>query len=226
MSESLTREQKQRLRKLKKKVYKLNYLNEELEDVIQTIDEYTVEFNEALRKWLKQNNATEAIEDIFPSMTEEEILAELNEEEDIEIKQKNPNIDPWAKELYRQIANETHPDKLDQMDELTKIEKTKRNEIFIKANKYLQENDGPELYIIGIDLGLKMSNIPDDILEYFDKSVSELQEKIYDKQNSNIWFWAESSFHKRAKFISNINEKYNIDSNDSEIALFLNDYTK
>jgi hypothetical protein len=201
-------------------------LNEELEDVIQTIDEYTVEFNEALRKWLKQNNATEAIEDIFPSMTEEEILAELNEEEDIEIKQKNPNIDPWAKELYRQIANETHPDKLDQMDELTKIEKTKRNEIFIKANKYLQENDGPELYIIGIDLGLKMSNIPDDILEYFDKSVSELQEKIYDKQNSNIWFWAESSFHKRAKFISNINEKYNIDSNDSEIALFLNDYTK
>jgi hypothetical protein len=226
MSESLTREQKQRLRKLKKKVYKLNYLNEELEDVIQTIDEYTVEFNEALRKWLKQNNATEALEDIFPSMTEEEILAELNEEEDIEIKQKNPNIDPWAKELYRQIANETHPDKLDQMDELTKIEKTKRNEIFIKANKYLQENDGPELYIIGIDLGLKMSNIPDDILEYFDKSVSELQEKIYDKQNSNIWFWAESSFHKRAKFISNINEKYNIDSNDSEIALFLNDYTK
>jgi hypothetical protein len=226
MSESLTREQKQRLPKLKKKEYKLNYLNEELEDVIQTIDEYTNEFNEALRKWLSQNNATEALEDIFPNASEEEIIKSINEEEVIEIKQKNPNIDPWAKEIYRQIANETHPDKIDQMNDISESEKTKRNEIFIKANKYLQENDGPELYIIGIDLGLKMSNIPDDILEYFDKSVNELHVKIFNKQSSNIWFWAESSFHKRAEFISSINEKYNIESNDSEIALFLNDYTK
>lgn len=226
MSESLTREQKQRLRKLKKKVYKLNYLNEELDDVIQTIDEYTPEFNEALRKWLNKYDAVQALEDMFPSKTEEEILAALNDEEELEAQQKNASIDPWVKEIYRQIANQTHPDKIDQIDELAAHEKIKRNDMFIKANKHLHDNNGPALYILAIELRLKMLNIPDNILEYFDKSVDELQEEIHNKQNSNVWYWAESSFHVRARFISNINKKYDIDCNDSDIALFLNDYTK
>lgn len=226
MSDNPSRKQNQRLRRLKKKIYKLNYLNEELEDVIQTIDEYTSEFNDALRKWFTQHNADEAIDDMFPKKSEEEILAELSDDDEIEVKQKNSNIDPWAKEIYRQIANETHPDKIDQMQELSDNERIKRNDIFMKANKFLQENDGPSLYVLAIELRLKMSNIPDDILEYFDKSVDDLQEKINNAQNSNVWYWAESSFHVRANFIAKISEKYEIESNESEIALFLNDYTK
>jgi len=226
VNDSSARKQKQRLRKLKKKVYKLNYLNEELDDVIQTIDEYAPEFNEALRKWLNAHNADQALKDLFPSKSDDEILAALNDDEDLDTEQKNVSIDPWVKEIYRQIANETHPDKIDQIEELTEHEKIKRSDQFIKANKHFQDNNGPALYILAIGLSLNVVNIPDNILEYFDKSVNELQETIHEKQNSNIWYWAESSFHVRAKFISNINKKYGIDSEDSEIALFLNDYTK
>tara|TARA_B100000131_G_C18011839_1_gene570830 strand:+ start:377 stop:1060 length:684 start_codon:yes stop_codon:yes gene_type:complete len=227
MSEHLSRKQKQRIRKLKKKIFKLNYLNEELDDVIQTVDEHTSEFNKALRNWLIAHNAEHALDDIFPSKTEEEILAEIEDrEEELSESQKNTNADPWVKEIYRQIANETHPDKISQINELTKQEKIKRNDLFIKANKYLLDNNGPELYVIAIDLKLKMKNIPDNILEYFDESASELQEEIRNKQNSHVWYWAESSFDEKVKFISNINKKYEIESNDYEITSFLNDYIK
>lgn len=226
MNKDQKRKQNQRLRRLKKKVYKLNYLNEELDDVIQTIDEYTPEFNEALMKWFTQHNATDAIDDMFPKKTEEEILAEISEEKEIEINQKNANIDPWAKEIYRQIANETHPDKIDQMSELSDNEKAVRGEIFVNANKLLQENDGPALYVLAIELKLKMINVPDNILEYFDKSVDDLQEKINSAQNSNVWYWAESPCHVRAHFLAKISEKYKIESNESEIAQFLSDYIR
>ena len=226
MSDKLTRKQNQRLRKLKKKIYKLNYLNEELEDTIKTVDEYSQEFNEALRKWFQKHDATDAIDDMFPKKSEEEILAELSNSDEIDIKQKNSNIDPWVKEIYRQIANETHPDKVGQIEGLSNNEKIKRNDIFMNANICLQENDGPALYIIAIELNLKMKNIPDNILEHFDKSANDLQEKISNAQNSNVWYWAESSFEVRANFISKISEKYEIQSSEPEIALFLKDYIK
>ena len=226
MSESLTREQKQRLRKLKKKVYKINYLNEELADVLETIEEYSQEFYEAMTKWLKANDADDVFEQMFTQRTEEEILSEINLDEELESKPKNSKTDPWVKEIYRQLASETHSDKIAQRDDLSDIEKLERNQLFIEANKALQQNDGPALYIMAINLGLKMSNVPDDILEYFDKSIKELQAKISSSQSSNAWFWAESSFHKRASFIKNINEKFDITATESEIAQFLNDYTE
>ncbi len=70
-----------------------------------------------------------------------------------------------------------------------------------------------------------MTNIPDNILEYFDKSISTLNEKIEQSKNSLEWFWAESSFHDRVKFIENKNKIHDIIVKEEEIALFLNDYT-
>jgi hypothetical protein len=225
MSDSLTREQKQRLRKLKKKIYKLNYLNEELEDVIQTVSEHLQEFREAITAWFTQNNIESGIDDMFPALTECQILENLNDEE-LDVKQKNGNIDPWVKEIYRQIAKKTHPDKLLQQSDLGDAERLSLEKTFITANIHLEENDGPSLYIIAIDMGLKMSNIPDNILEHFDTTIVTIVEKIDKNKNSHEWYWAESSFHERVKFIENINKKYDIIIKEEEIVLFLNDYTK
>lgn len=223
MSDSLSRKQSQRLRRLKKKIYKLNYLNEELDDIIQTVSEYSQEVRDAILSWFKQHNVEHAFEDMFPALTEDEILENLSDE-DLDIKPKNGNIDPWVKEIYRQIANKTHPDKISQMENLSTTEKLTLEKIFIESNAHLEENDGPALYITAVDLGLKMSNIPDNIIEHFDKSITSINEKIEQNRNTHAWYWAESSFHDRVKFIEVINKKYDISSKEEEIALFLNDY--
>ena len=225
MSSSPSRKQTQRLRRLKKKIYKLNYLNEELEDVIQTVSEYSQEVRDTIAAWFKQNNIEHAIYDVFPSLTADEILENLSEDE-LDVTPKNGKIDPWVKEIYRQIANKTHPDKLMQQENLGSAEKAILEKTFITANKHLEENDGPPLYIIAIEIGLKMTNIPDNILEHFDKSISVLNEKIEQSKNSIEWYWAESSFRDRVKFIENANKIHNIIVEEEEIALFLNDYTK
>jgi len=223
---TLTREQKQRLRKLKKKVYKLNYLNEELDDVIQTIDEYRAEFSDVMTSWLTQKNMLDVLDQLFPQKSKEELLSEIEEinvDEEIEVKQ-NKKVDPWTREIYRQIASETHSDKMAQRDDLTQAEKEKREKIFIEANAHLNENDGPALYIIAVDLGLKMSNVPDNILEYFDNSINELQGKISQQQNSHAWNWAEADAQKRKFFLKGLCERNNIETTDEEITTFLKKY--
>lgn len=225
MNSSTTRKQSQRLRRLKKKVYKLNYLKEELEDVVQTVSEYSQEVRDIMNEWFKKNNIEHAINVMFPVLTEDKILEKLNEDE-IEVSPKNGKIDPWVKEIYRQIANKTHPDKIMQQENLGSAEKAILEKTFIAANKHLEENDGPPLYIIAIELGLKMENIPDNILEYFDKSISTLNEKIEQSKESIEWYWAESSFQDKIKFIENVNKIHDIVAKEEEIALFLNDYIK
>jgi len=226
MIDDLTRKQKQRVRKLKKKVYKLNYLNEELEDVIQTVSEYSQEVRDIMTAWFKKNNLEHAINVMFPVPTADEILENLSEDEIADITPKNGKIDPWVKEIYRQIANKTHPDKIAQQENLGSAEKATLEKTFITANKHLEENDGPALYIIAVDLDLKMSNIPDNILDHFDKSISTLSEKIEQSKESIEWYWAESSLNDRIKFIENANKIHNIVVEEEVIALFLNDYTK
>lgn len=223
MSDSLSRKQSQRLRRLKKKIYKLNYLNEELDDTVQTVSEYSQEVRDAILGWFKQHNVEHAFEDMFPTLTEDEILENLSDE-DLDAKPKNGNIDPWVKEIYRQIANKTHPDKISQMENLSTAEKLALEKVFIESNAHLEENNGPALYITAVDLGLKMSNIPDNIIEHFDESITLITEKIEQNRNTHAWYWAESSFHDRVKFIEVINKKYDITSKEEEIALFLNDY--
>jgi hypothetical protein len=225
MSDTLTRKQKQRLRKLKKKVYKLNYLNEELEDVVQTVSEHLQEFREAITKWFTQNNIENGVSDMFPVLTECEVLENVNED-DLETKPKNAKIDPWVREIYRQIAHMTHPDKLSQQSDLGTAERSMLEKTFITANTHLEENDGPSLYILAINLRLKVPNIPDNILEHFDKTLNDLSEKIDKNKNSHEWYWAESSFPEKIKFIENINKKYDIVTKEEEIALFLSDYTR
>ena len=122
MNSNTSRKQNQRLRRLKKKVYKLNYLKEELEDVVQTVSEYSQEVRDIMNAWFKKNNIEHAINAMFPVLTEDKILEKLNEDE-IDVAPKNGKIDPWVKEIYRQIANKTHPDKIMQQENLGSAEK-------------------------------------------------------------------------------------------------------
>jgi hypothetical protein len=225
MSDNLSRKQNQRLRRLKKNIYKLNYLNEELDDAMQTVEEYSQEVRDAISTWFRLNNVDHAFEDMFPTITEEEILENLSVE-DLETKPKNGKIDPWVKEIYRQIANKTHPDKISQQENLSTAEKLTLEKVFIESNVNLEENNGPALYITAVDLGLKMINIPDNIIEHFDESIDAIAKKIEQNRNTHAWYWAESSFCDRVKFIEAINKKYDISSKEEEIALFLNDYIK
>lgn len=220
MLKNATREQNKKQRNLKKKVYKLNYLNEELEDVLQTVSEYSQEFRDILTTWLKSNNSDCAIDDIFPSLKEKNIV-EIDNEEEIE---KEVKIDKWVKEIYHQIANKTHPDKLSQKKDIDITRKLYLENIFIKSNNFFKENNGPALYSIAIELGLKIKNIPDNIIEHFDKRLSLIDRKIEMNKNSHIWYWAESSLEQKILFIKNINKKYQIDANEETIALFLSDY--
>ena len=183
MTDNQSRQQNKRSRKLKKKIYKINYLNEELDDVIQTVSEYSQEVRDAISSWCKQNNITSALDDMFPTITEDEILENLSDE-DLDAK------------------------------------------LFIVSNAHLEENDGPALYITAVDLGLKLTNIPDNILEHFDDSIESIIKKIEQNRNTHAWHWAESSFHDRVKFIETVNKKYDIVIKEEEIVLFLNDYIK
>ena len=91
---------------------------------------------------------------------------------------KPPNKD--LKNLYRQIAERSHPDKTGNDN---------KAEIFSKAAKAYKEKDIATLLDLGGQVNITDIDLSEDSLELLQKNVETLELEIHTKRTSVAWIW-------------------------------------
>ena len=152
-------------------------------DYLLIEDEYKKEFIEKHKPtFLKEINEKRREMGIEPKidtpLTKEE--KELKKEESkIEV---NRETRRKIKELYRKIVKITHPDK-------TNTEKLVN--LYIKAKQYYEQNNLLELYMICIELDIKI-DLSDFKIEELLKSVEKKRMELQNIEKSYLWMWVKT----------------------------------
>ena len=131
---------------------KLKYLTSEIDDRQGLFDQYEKDFDRVVkiaqgnirvqqdRERLKKNLQDAA--DFRESQRIQEALENISEDDS-----STPDVP--QKKLYRKIAKETHPDKLDKMD-LSEDKKEELSEVFKKASEAYEADDVAEMISLAV----------------------------------------------------------------------------
>lgn len=104
-------------------------------------------------------------------------------EQDAEAPQQD--VDPKLKKLYRKIALETHPDKLNEEDDDFNFKKEK----YIEATEAVKTNNHEKLIQIAIELDLEIDIEFEKQVEMMSKTVKSLEEKINVMKKTAYYAW-------------------------------------
>ena len=129
-----------------------------------------------------------------PPSNDEKEKASERAEEDVRKEIENTAVaaPSWMKRVYKQIAMETHPDKVDQRDDLSIFEQAQRVGQFGKARKALVDQDGSTLLQIAEELSIDADIDVSMKIDMMNSKISSLQEKVKKIYRSPPWIWGES----------------------------------
>lgn len=157
---------------IKKLMKEYDYLLVEDEYKKEFIDKHKPEF---LKKINDMRVELGVGDDSSKQPTDEERAVE-KEKEKIEV---NRETRKKIKDLYRKIVKITHPDK-------TNSEKLINH--YINAKKYYEQNNLLELYLICIDLSIKV-DLSDFKMEELVKSIEKKRSELNAVKKSYLWMW-------------------------------------
>ena len=100
---------------------------------------------------------------------------------------KEQNESPDAKKAFRKIALKLHPDKL--LDLPPGPEKDRKNELYQKASKALEEEDLVTLASIIIDLGLNLPEVSEKYIKKATDEISAIKKEIKHIESTYVWQW-------------------------------------
>ena len=237
-------------RALRKLNLRIRHLVEEIEEAEFTKSEYDSEFKEVITKLqvelgMISEDATrpspekedkEAVsthaddackktkkKDPQHGQQEEESAAE--EEIRREVDDLSKTAPPWMKRVYKQIAMETHPDRIKFREDLSVFEKADRKRYFESARSALQIQDGATLLSIAELLKIDADVDPSMRLSMLDAKSKRLKVQLSKITRSPGWVWGESHGRKdiRKKLLQGYCKiyKYNIPSDPSFFDKFL-----
>ena len=98
------------------------------------------------------------------------------------IPRKNVNL------IFRWIAQKIHPDKLIHKD-ISKEEFDDYVELYKEANESVENKDWARVIEIASDLGIDISGVKKDDIEYLEESVKGLEDKIKELKGTYAWLW-------------------------------------
>ena len=190
MTKPYTKESRKKFR-LRQKLNQWKFLCKSEKDVCELIESYDTELNLVLNEILECTNETSTKEkeesNIIKINLEEEDSKIEEEFEDEKILNQSPD---WAKKLYKKIALQTHPDKLDKMN-IASEEKLKREEIFKEAAQSLKSGDYDLLLRLAGDLDLEFDIDDEILLDLVEESTKKMTKNIQKLQGSAPWAWGE-----------------------------------
>ena len=157
---------------IKKLIKEYDYLLIEDEYKNEFIEKYKPEF---LKK-INDKRVEMGVEPKEPKKEDEEKNIEKKENDVIEV---NRETRRKIKDLYRKIVKRTHPDK-------TNSEKL--IEVYIKAKKYYEQNNLLELYLICIELNIKI-DLNEFRTEDLIKSIEKKKMELENIKKSYLWLW-------------------------------------
>jgi tRNA U34 5-carboxymethylaminomethyl modifying GTPase MnmE/TrmE len=160
---------------IKKLIKEYDFLLIEDEYKKELIEKHKTEF---LKKINDRRNELGISPKIDVPITKEELDIK-KEENSIEVNQETRKK---IKNLYRKIVKLTHPDK-------TKSEKLINT--YIKSKKYYEQNNLLELYLICIELEIKI-DLSDFKIEELLKSVEKKRMELQKLEKSYLWMWVKA----------------------------------
>lgn len=159
-------------------------------DYLLVEDEYKKTFIEKHRpEFLKEINKYR--EKIDKPIKKEPQKKKDNKKKVIEV---NRETKRKIKKVYRKIVKITHPDKTNSK---------KLHEIHSKAKDYYEENNLLGLYLICIDLNIKV-DFNEIKVEELKESINEKRKKLEGLESSYLWLWVHSNTEEEKEKIINL----------------------
>ncbi len=141
-----------------------------------------------------ESKAKESLENEEVVVVEEVILDDYINEDFQFTDVKDDFIDPMVikmKKLYRDIAKETHPDK---------VKNRKLNELYLKSTKYYTDSDITGIYYICDELGITYE-VDDKDNKIINDKIYNLKNRISFMESTLTWKWYHSNDEKEKEQI-------------------------
>ena len=200
--------------KIRKLVYRIKYLREDVAECRQIYEKAKIEFfNDAITKKKEMgadddeiSSASLDADDLDSSSSVDEDLSlkeqDDNEAEDFEISDttSTKNQPRWAKQLFRDVAVITHPDKIP--DSLNKKLREKLVSLYTLATDAYQSGNFSGLVEAASELGIEMPSEGEELVQYLSSEIFELENKTEEIKSTTIWLWSQSNTDERSEIMN------------------------
>jgi hypothetical protein len=185
---------------------RLRDLKDEHTDVMDRRAVYAHDVNRACNALLSYGKVKERVESSRPTIETpnpqeppppernqespdpDQILEEVEKDAD----PQRPEAPPWAKKAYRQVVQLTHPDKLNQNEELTDAQIERMSSLYLEATEAFKTGKWHELLEVVAELDIDVEADPKMMEEAFSSKIKELTEAISKVHSSVAWVWGNS----------------------------------
>lgn len=96
-------------------------------------------------------------------------------------------VDPEVKKMFKKIASQCHPDKLQDMEE--GFEKTKKEELYQKARTALENNDVLIMADVASELGVSIPDMTAAQLKETEKKIISIKKELSMIESTAVWHW-------------------------------------
>ena len=154
-------------------------------------------------KVVEESDATDMVEtdiEVEEEKEEEPVEEEAQEEEEEtqplveEVDDEVLNRDKDLKDLFKRIALKTHPDRLQDDDNVEY-----KTELYKEAASAVKSGDGMTLLEIAYELDIKVDIDPAKELEWLNGKIRRIQHNIQEIQNTAEWIWYHSDGAERQR---------------------------
>ena len=163
--------------KRKKLQRQILYLRTELEETTFIFQDCLIEFEEEFRDYFK-NQSNKDHKKVTTDPPEFDI----------------PKED--VKNVFKKIAQKTHPDKLIKEDTLSSTYKEKVD-MYKEALGSVENKDWSRVIEIAMELDIDVSDVKNDDSDYLNESVKRLTEKIKQLKSTYAWKWGNTPDQER-----------------------------
>lgn len=111
------------------------------------------------------------------------------------------NADPEVKKMFKKIASQCHPDKLQDMED--GFEKTRKEQLYQKARQALENNDILIMADVAGELGVEIPEITEAQLKEAENKIINIKRELQMIESTAVWQWFFTEDKEKKKFILN-----------------------
>ena len=95
--------------------------------------------------------------------------------------------DPEVKKMFKKIAHQCHPDKLEDLED--GFEKQKKEQLYQKARQALENNDVLIMADVASELGVEVPEITEVQLKQTENKIISIKKELSMIESSAVWHW-------------------------------------
>jgi hypothetical protein len=97
------------------------------------------------------------------------------------------NADPEVKRMFKKIASQCHPDKLQDLED--GFERKKKQELYQKARRALENNDVLIMADVASELGVEVPEITKLQLKQTEQKITAIKKELSMIESTAVWHW-------------------------------------